>query len=345
MTAVDGRLAAVAGTQKLQIGTSPQGDVPALVAGTQLLGVQPGSGYVNPPQLVCRADGQVMHVTPLLYAVLEAVEGERSVDQIARLVSATTDRELHPDDIEMLVEEKLRPLGLVLGRDGTHPPLQRANPLLALRARFVVSKPEITRRVTAPFAVLFNPVLVVVSTVAFVLVSFWVLFEKGLASAAYDAFRQPGLLLAVFAITVVSAGFHEFGHAAALRRGGGTPGAMGAGLYLIWPAFYTDVTDSYRLSRAARIRVDLGGLYFNAIVALVMYGIWEAVHWDGLLLVIAAQVLQMVRQLPPLVRFDGYHLLADVTGVPDLFHRIGPTMRSFLPRRWRPQQARALRPG
>src|SRR4051794_8975054 len=346
MTALDGRQAGEADTQRLQsqAGTSSDGDVPALVSGTQLLGAQPGSGYVTPPQLVRRADGQVMQVTPLLYAVLEAVDGERDTRAIATVVSNTLGRELAADDVQMLVEEKLRPLGVVLGRDGSHPPMQRSNPLLALRARFVVSKPEAPRRLTAPFALLFNPVLVVAATVVFAAVAFWVLFEKGLASAAYDAFRRPGLLLAVFAITVVSAGFHEFGHAAALRRGGGTPGAMGAGLYLIYPAFYTDVTDSYRLSRAARIRVDLGGLYFNAIVALVMYGVWQGVHWDGLLLVIAAQILQMVRQLPPLVRFDGYHLLADVTGVPDLFHRIGPTMRSFLPRRWRPEQARALRP-
>src|SRR3954468_3354706 len=344
MTAVDGRPAAAAGTRQLQTKAPSPGDVPALVSGTQLLGVQPGSGYVTPPQLVRRADGQVLQATPVLYAVLDAVDGARTFDDIAAVASRTSGRELHPDDVQLLVEDKLRPLGLVLGGDGPPPPLTRANPLLALRARFVVSKPEITRRITAPFAMLFNPVLVVVATVAFVLVSFWVLFEKGLASAAYDAFRRPGLLLAVFAITVVSAGFHEFGHAAALRRGGGTPGAMGAGLYLIYPAFYTDVTDSYRLGRAARIRTDLGGLYFNALVALAMFGLWVASRWDGLLLVIAAQILQMVRQLPPLVRFDGYHLLADVTGVPDLFHRIGPTMRSFLPRRWRPEQARALRP-
>src|SRR3954452_19362953 len=120
MTAVDGPPAAAADTQQLPIGTSPRGDVPALVPDPQLLGVQPGSGYVNPPQLVCRADGQVMHVTPLLYAVLEAIDGERSLDRIASLVSATTDREIHPDDIDTLVEGKLRPLGLVLGRDGTH---------------------------------------------------------------------------------------------------------------------------------------------------------------------------------------------------------------------------------
>src|SRR3954467_9748126 len=121
MTAVDGRPAGAAGTRQLQTEASSPGDVPALVSGTQLLGVQPGFGYVTPPQLVCRADGQGMQVTPLLYAVLEAIDGERSVEQVARLLSATNARELHADDIEMLVDEKLRPLGLVLGRDGTHP--------------------------------------------------------------------------------------------------------------------------------------------------------------------------------------------------------------------------------
>ena len=318
-------------------------DVPAVVPGTLLHGPQPGSGYVVPPALVRRVDGQVLQLTPILYAVLDAVDGRRDLDQIAATASAATGRHLVGDDVQLLVNDQLRPLGLVLGRDGTHPPLTKANPLLALRPKVVVSKPEWTRRITAPFALLFNPVIVTVATLAFAAVAYWVLFDKGLASAAHDAFTRPGLLLAVFGITVVSAGFHEFGHAAALRRSGGTPGAMGAGFYLVWPAFYTDVTDSYRLGRGARLRTDLGGLYFNALVALGMFGLWLASRWDGLLLVIAAQILQMVRQLPPLVRFDGYHILADLTGVPDLFHRIGPTLRSFLPRRWRRPNSRELK--
>ena len=39
----------------------------------------------------------------------------------------------------------------------------------------------------------------------------------------------------------------------------------------------------------------------------------------------------MVRQLAPMLRFDGYHVLADLTGVPDLYPRIGPTLRGLLP--------------
>ena len=54
-----------------------------------------------------------------------------------------------------------------------------------------------------------------------------------------------------------------------------------------------------------------------------------------MLLLVATQVLQMVRQLAPLLRFDGYHVLADLTGVPDLYQRIGPVLSGLLPRRGR----------
>jgi putative peptide zinc metalloprotease protein len=317
---------------------------PAHAAGLRLFGAQRGSGYRIPPSLVQRADGQVVQLTPLLYGVLCAVDGIRTEDEIAAVVSSQVGRAVVAEDVHTLVERKLRPLGLLKCADGSEPVVRKANPLLALRFRYVVSDPERTRRLTAPFAVLFHPAVAVPVTVCFVAVAYWVLFRKGLASAASEAFARPGMLLAVFAITVVSAGFHEFGHAAGLRRGGGMPGAMGAGLYMVWPAFYTDVTDGYRLGRGSRLRADLGGVYFNALLALATFGIWMLVRWDGLLLVIASQILQMLRQMPPLLRFDGYHVLADLTGVPDLYHRIGPTVAGLWPTRWHSPQTHALKP-
>ena len=312
--------------------------------GVQLLGAVPGSGYRVAPALVRRGDGQTIQLTPLLYAVLEQVDGRRTMAQVAEAVGAAIGRQVSEGDVETLCDSKLRTLGVLKKADGSDPEVRRSNPLLALRFKYVVSDPEVTRRITAPFALLFAPVVVVVIMAAFVAVCGWVLLHKGLASATHQAFDRPGLLLTVFALTVVSAGFHEFGHAAAARYGGSTPGAMGTGLYLVWPAFYTDVTDSYRLGRAGRVRTDLGGLYFNAIVAVAMFGVWWATGWDAILLIIATQVLQMVRQLAPLVRFDGYHVLADLTGVPDLYHRIKPTLVGLLPRHWNDPEAKVLKP-
>ena len=80
-----------------------------------------------------------------------------------------------------------------------------------------------------------------------------------------------------------------------------------------------NVTDSYLLSRAGRLRTDLGGLYFNAAFMLAPAGLYAATSDRVLLLVIAATHLEMLEQLLPFVRFDGYFILTDLAGVPDLF--------------------------
>jgi putative peptide zinc metalloprotease protein len=103
------------------------------------------------------------------------------------------------------------------------------------------------------------------------------------------------------------------------------------GIYMVWPAFYTDVTDSYRLPRRDRLRVDLGGIYFNAIVSVATLGVWLAWREDALLLLIALQLLMIVKNLSPVIRSDGYHILADATGVPDLYAHLGPTLRRLIP--------------
>jgi putative peptide zinc metalloprotease protein len=319
------------------------GEVLARAAGVQLLGELPGSGYRRPPALARRSDGQVLQLTPLLHQVLVAVDGQRTVEEVAAEVGTAAGRLVRPDDVRQLVDTSLRPLGLLRKADGSEPEVRRSEPLLGLRFRRVVTDPAVTRRLTAPFAVLFSPLVVVPVVLAFVAVSAWVLFSQGLAAATAQAFGNPALFLAVVAVTVLSAGFHEFGHAAAARYGGSTPGAMGFGLYLFWPAFYTDVTDSYRLGRSGRVRTDLGGLYFNALVVLLSFAIWWLTGWHAVLLIVATQILQMVRQLAPLLRFDGYHVLADLTGVPDLYQRMGPVMTGLLPGRWHQPEATALK--
>ena len=321
-----------------------QQPVPVRAAGVQLIGGTKGSGYKEAPSLVRRSDGQTIQLTRLLYLVLEAIDGRRDPDEIAEHASNRFGRLVSADNVRTLITSQLLPLGLLRLADGSEPEVKKSNPLLGMRFRYSVTDPDRTRKLTAPFAALFNPLIVVAVTAAFLATCWWVLMVKGLASATHEAFANPGLVLLILVVTVLSAGFHEFGHAAAARRGGATPGAMGTGLYLMWPAFYTDVTDSYRLGRGGRLRTDLGGLYFNAIVAVAIMGLWWATGFDALLLVVVTQILQMVRQLMPLVRFDGYHILADATGVPDLFQRIKPTLLALVPWRRTDPEARLLKP-
>jgi putative peptide zinc metalloprotease protein len=296
--------------------------------GLELLGPICGSGYRDGAALVRRRDGQMVQLGPLMYTLLECVDGRREAGDLARAVSERIERRVSTEHVVRLAE-KLAGQGLLAGTEHEAPP--RRNPLLALRWKVLVTNPEVTRRLTAPFTILFRPWLMWPTLAAFVAVFWFVLVQKGVASATAQAFDRPGLLLLVFALAVASAGFHELGHAAACRYGGATPAGMGMGLYLVWPAFYTDVTDAYRLPQRDRLRVDLGGLYFNAVVADLTLAVWLIWRADALLLLVALQVLQMVKQLSPVIRADGYHILSDATGVPDLYSQMGPTLRRLVP--------------
>ena len=305
--------------------------------GIELLGDFDGSGYEDGAALVRRADGQMVQLGPLMYALLDCVDGQRDVSALAACLSERLGRAFEQEHVVRLAE-KLAAQGLLAGTEDNAP--ERANPLLGLRAKVLITNPAITSRLTSPFTFLFRPWLVWPMLALFGAVLWFVLVQKGVASATREAFRNPELLLLVFALAIGSAAFHEIGHAAACRYSGGKPGGMGAGIYMVWPAFYTDVTDAYRLPRGDRLRVDLGGLYFNALVAVATVGAWLLWRADALLLLVALQLIQMVKQLSPIIRADGYHILSDLTGVPDLYAHIGPTLRRLLP--WRPKEPSAL---
>ncbi|HWG74458.1 MAG TPA: hypothetical protein VG184_10435 [Acidimicrobiales bacterium] len=296
--------------------------------GVELLGAVQGTGYKRGAALVRRADGQMVQLSGLMYRLLECADGRRGVAELAPVLSEQLGRRVDVEHVVRLAE-KLGETGLLAGTEHMAP--ARSNPLLALRWKMLVTNPKVTSRLTRPFTGLFRPWFMWPVVGAFAAVFWFVLIDKGVASATAQAFNQPGLLLLVFLLTVISAAFHELGHAAACRYGGATPGGMGMGLYLVWPAFYTDVTDAYRLRRRARLRVDLAGLYFNAVVAVATMAVWLVWRMDALLLLVALQILQMVKQLSPIIRADGYHILSDATGVPDMYAHLGPTIRRLLP--------------
>ncbi len=305
-------------------------EVPRLAEGVELLGEYQNSGYSQPPSLVRRADGQVIQMSALLYGVACRIDGSRGPAAIADLVSAELGRSLSADQVRYLITAKLLPLGIVADQGAPAAP-PTANPLLALRARGTLLPERAANAAGVLLRPLFRWPVVVAVSASVAAVDYWLFAVHGLGAGLQQLLRDPAALLIVLGLSVVSAMFHECGHAVGCRYGGARPGVIGVGIYLVWPSFFTNVTDSYRLSRAGRLRTDLGGLYFNAVFMLAMAGLYVATSDQLLLLVIAFTHLEMLEQLLPFVRFDGYFILSDLIGVPDLFARVAPILKSVLP--------------
>ena len=305
-----------------------------LASGLELVGEFESSALAERPCLVRRQDGQVIQLSPLVYAIASCLDGgAATLDEISAATSARTGRSISRENVEYLIEKKLVPLGVVgTGATDATPgaKLPRSRALLALRFRTRVVPERVHRHLSTTLRPLFRlPVVVLVLCALDLLRHRHCAGRDRAGAAARDLASHPALLLLVTALLFASAAIHELGHATATRYGGATPGVMGVGVYLVWPVFYTDVSDAYRLDRRSRLRVDLGGVYFNALVIATCSGIYLATHYLPLLVFVVVAQLQALYQFVPFVRMDGYWILSDLVGVPNLFAYVAPVLASL----------------
>ena len=319
-------------------------DVPRRARGVELLGLFEDSGFKEPPYLVRRGDGQVVQLAPLLYALAEEVDGRRDTAQIADALSERIQRGVSAENVEMLLDGQLRRLGIVALRHGRTAEVGKVDPLLALKFRTKVVPEGVVRALTTVFRPLFLPPVMVAAVLAFVGALAWLFGIHGISQGLRHVLYQPALLFMLLGGVVLATAFHEIGHATAVRYGGANPGVMGVGIYIVWPAFYTDITDAYRLPKRGRLRADVGGMYFNALFGLAATAAYAATRFEPLLLLVVLQAFAIVQQSLPFLRLDGYYVVSDLTGVPDMLSRIRPVLASLLPWRDADERVTELKP-
>ncbi|HSH79895.1 MAG TPA: hypothetical protein VLA19_15320, partial [Herpetosiphonaceae bacterium] len=311
---------------------------PALAPQVQLVG-RMDSGFTETQWLVQR-DGNFIQLPELFYHVAAAADGSRTLSEMAAVVSAATGRPLTDDHVRLIIAAKLIPKGIVAAADQPGVPgavsrrTNAARPPLGMRLRTRMISPRFIDPITRVLQILFYPPVLVVVLAVIGAAHAWVYFVHGLAANVNDLLAILRMLPLLVPFNILAAAFHELGHAAVLRYGGGQTRGIGAGLYLIYPVFFTDVTDNYRLGRWARVRTDLGGFYFTLIFALGMIGLYLLTGRQIFLYVVLLLNFEILSQSLPYVRFDGYWVLADLTGIPDFFSQMGAFVRAILPLPW-----------
>jgi putative peptide zinc metalloprotease protein len=163
-----------------------------------------------------------------------------------------------------------------------------------------------------------------------------------LVSRQWDAFMASflyffswqGLIAYGIGLSAVKI-IHELGHAYTAARFGCRVPTMGVSFLVMMPVLYTDTTAAWRLtSRRKRLLIDCAGVGAELMVASVATMLWVVLP-DGALRSVmfitatSSWVLSLGINLNPFMRFDGYYVLSDLLGVPNL------QPRAFALGRWR----------
>lgn len=117
---------------------------------------------------------------------------------------------------------------------------------------------------------------------------------------------------------------HELGHGLSCKRFGGECHEMGLMLLVGTPCLYCNVTDSWMIpSKWKRAAIGAAGIYIELILASFATFIWwyaqaGIVSNVALNVMFVCSVSTLMFNANPLMRYDGYYILADLTEIPNL---------------------------
>jgi putative peptide zinc metalloprotease protein len=148
-----------------------------------------------------------------------------------------------------------------------------------------------------------------------------------LTGSLNDKLFSPRNLLTLWLTYPLVKILHEFGHAWAVKKWGGQVHEMGIMLLALTPIPYVDATASAAFSdKWRRVAVAAMGMMVELLLAALALFVWLNVE-TGLVSALAYNVMliggvsTLLFNGNPLLRYDGYYMLADLIEIPNLGQR------------------------
>jgi putative peptide zinc metalloprotease protein len=117
---------------------------------------------------------------------------------------------------------------------------------------------------------------------------------------------------------------HEFGHGLSCKHFGGECHEMGLMFLVFTPCLYCNVSDSWMLpSKWQRAFIGAAGMYVELVIASFATYIWwfsepGMLNQLALSTMFVCSVSTVLFNANPLMRYDGYYILSDLTEIPNL---------------------------
>lgn len=211
------------------------------------------------------------------------------------------------------VLEFLTSNGMLIGTEAKKSPEKRNH---YLWARITVFPANVVEKFNFLSILFKTPFFITLGTICLAFFVFIMLTHSSAEVSATIQALNINNYIPFFIIVLLIGLFHEFGHSAALMHFNETPRRIGVAVYFIMPVLFSDVTNAWKLKKWQRCIVDLGGIYFQLILSFVLYIVnycWLKIPL--LETAIIFSMLEVINNLNPFIRMDGFWLVCDALGI------------------------------
>lgn len=140
----------------------------------------------------------------------------------------------------------------------------------------------------------------------------------------FQQFFGPGNLFLLGIVLFFTKVLHEFGHGLSCKVLGGECHELGVMILVLTPCLYCNVSDSWMLpSKWKRAAIGIAGVFVECTLASIATFVWwftneNLLHYLALNIMFISSVSTIVFNINPLLRYDGYYILADLLEIPNL---------------------------
>ena len=293
--------------------------------------------------LTDKSSGGTFRIQADDFEILRRFDGKTAIDKIWQDLAWARDRDLPPQDEFLELLSRLYEAGIL-----SFDTLPRASQLA--KGQIDKSREWITRLIKSPVSqkvALWNPsrlletkIITSLAHLVFGPFGFLLWFSAvvggGLTALSYwgpltknlgDRVLEPGNIVIMACVYPVVKLIHELAHALAVRRFGGTVTQVGVMFLVFVPMPYVDASQANALrSHESRALVTAAGIlaeFAIAGVAMLLWadsdpGLWRAILFNVVLL---CTISTLFFNGNPLLRFDAYFVLSDLTRTPGLATR------------------------
>ncbi|MFG0331610.1 MAG: hypothetical protein ACF8PN_17115 [Phycisphaerales bacterium] len=143
----------------------------------------------------------------------------------------------------------------------------------------------------------------------------------------FNSIIAPGNLIYITIVFTLLKAIHELAHGFACKAYGGRVTEIGILFIILLPIPYCDASSAWAFpNKWHRILVSAAGVLVEMFVAAIAAVVWARTepglaHTLAYNTMVIASIATIIFNINPLLRYDGYYILADLTEIPNLASR------------------------
>ncbi|AFM04623.1 hypothetical protein Fleli_2246 [Bernardetia litoralis DSM 6794] len=253
----------------------------------------------------------------LVKEILVGLNDNKSLNEIhSQLTKHRAYQKLTVEDVEKIINKKIMPLGVLKSsKEKDNIKKQITYDADSIKTQKTLLNESQTHFLASIFKYFYQKWAVIL----FVLIG---LFAHVFYLSSHSVFGEKSKIwveasaleyLLIYFLIILIFILHEVGHAsAALHYNIRTP-RIGYGFYLVYPVFFTEISEAWKLQPKKRMVINLGGIYFQwiagSIFILLDYFNVASTHlWSGIVVI---NFIRLLYSFVPFMKADGYWIFSD----------------------------------